>query len=396
MPWSRGPVDERIEFMKILESGRYSIQELSRLKGVSRQTAHKWIKRWKQDGVDGLKERSRRPLHSPTKTPPEVIEILLRLKKENPSFGPVTLVDMMVDREGNRPLAYSTAGDILHRYGLVRRSTNRRRFVTSAGERPLDVPAAGHTMTADHKGQFRLGDGKLCYPLTIADPWSRYLFAAEPLESTSIAEARRVFERVFRDFGVPEQIVTDNGSPFCNRRAVGGLTALSKWWIDLGSTPVRIDPGKPQQNGRHERMHRTLKAMALPVKLANRAEARKTLDRFRYEYNVLRPHRSLERKPPATAHVRYARSYPQRIEPAEYSDLVEVRHVRSNGEIKWGGDRLFLSEVLIGENVAFDQVTEDEWDIWYRHVIVATFDARRKKILSARDRKHAKKIHDEK
>jgi transposase InsO family protein len=375
-----------MEFMKLYESGVYTVAELCKLKRVSRACGHKWIRRWREFGEAGLQEQSRAPLWSPNQVAPELVEALLRLKGENPKWGPVTLVDAMVDRDGNRPMAYSTAGQILKRYGLVRPKKRRRHFLSGAGEQPLPVAGPGQTLTADYKGQFRLGNGRYCYALTATDPASRWVFLIEALTSTSIREARPPFERLFREYGVPEQILTDNGSPFCNRRAVGGLTALAKWWIDLGATPVRIDPGKPYQNGIHERMHRTLKDEATQPPEQNHKRQQLAFDRFRYEFNVLRPHRGLGGKPPASAHVGYRLPFPERIQAPEYSSFLEVRRIRSNGEIKWSGDLYFVSEVLIGEDVALEQVTETEWDIWYRHVVLATFDARRRKILRAAKR----------
>jgi putative transposase len=386
MPWRQGPVDDRREFMKLYATGEYSISELCARAGVSRATAHKWINRWKADPVDGLLERSRAPHRRPMQTDAKWVELLLRLKQENPLYGPAKLVEMMADRDGQRPMAASTAGAILNRYGLVRHRRRRRHFVSGAGERPVDAPGAGHTMTADHKGQYRLGDRSYCLPLTLADPVSRYILALEALRSTSVLAAQPHFERVFREYGVPWQILSDNGAPFCNRRALGGLTRLSKWWIDVGSRPVRIDPGKPQQNGRHERMHRTLdEATSQPP--ANTIELQQVrFSEYRYEFNVLRPHEALGQRPPASAHVAYWQPFPEKIRPAEYSSFFEVRNVRTQGTIKWKGEPLFLSELLIGERVGIEHVDDDQADIWYRHVVIGTIDLRTNKIGPAVDR----------
>lgn len=394
MPWSRGPVDERREFMQIYQSGLYTITELCRRRHISRACAHKWIRRWKSLGEAGLEELSRAPHSSPHQKPAEVVEALLRLKREFPAFGPVTLTDMMVDREGVRTMAASTAGEILKRNGLVRPHAPRRRFLSGVGEKPVTVQGPGHTATADFKGQVRLGDGTLCYGLTILDPASRYLMAIEALTGPEDAATRRIFERVFDQFGVPDQILTDNGVPFCNRRTLGGLTRLAKWWIDLGSTPVRIDPGKPQQNGVHERMHRTLKASAMTPPRANRREQQLEFNRFRFEYDLLRPHRSIGRQPPASLQAVYRLPFRTRIEPYDYPTFIAPRRVRANGQIKWLGDLFFLTEVLAGEFIGLEQCTDHEWDIWYRHVVIGTFDVRRRKVVPASDRKAAKKDED--
>jgi hypothetical protein len=241
-------------------------------------------------------------------------------------------------------------------------------------------------MTADFKGQVYLGDGSLCYGLTVLDPASRYLMAIEALKGPEDAATRKVFERVFREFGVPDQLLTDNGVPFCNRRTLGGLTRLAKWWIDLGSTPVRIALGKPQQNGTHERMHRTLAEAAMTPPRENRRAQQQAFDRFRYEYDVLRPHRSINRQPPASLQTAYRIPFRTRIDAYDYPEFLEVRRVRPNGVIKWMGDVFFITEVLAGEFVALEQVTDQEWDIRYRHVIIGTFDAHRRKIVAAAER----------
>jgi putative transposase len=386
MPWKRGPVDDRIEFIRLYESGDYSLSALCTMKGVSRACGHKWVRRWREEGLKGLEERSRAPHNRPNQTEPQWVEILLRLKHEHPSMGPAKLVEMMSDREGNRPMAASTAGDILSRYGLVRHRRRRRHFMSGAGETPLAIPGAGHTMTTDHKGKFRLGDGSYCEPLTMADPISRYVLAIEAGRSTSVDEARPKFERVFREYGVPEQILSDNGAPFCNRQALGGLTRLSKWWIDLGSRPVRIDPGQPQQNGRHERLHLTLKQATIQPARRTLLQQQKCFDAFRYEFNLLRPHDSLAKLPPASAHLAYWRPFPERIAKAEYPTFFEVRTVRNNGVIKWKSELLFISELLIGEPIGIEQISEDEADIWYRHVVIATLDLRTTTTASAKER----------
>jgi putative transposase len=342
--------------------------------------------RWREDRHEGLQERSRAPHHTPHKTDAKWIEILLRFKHEHPSFGPAKLVDMMADREGNRPRAASTAGQILAQYGLVHHRRRRRHFISGAGETPAMIPGAGHTMTTDHKGQFRLGDRSYCVPLTMADPISRYVIAIDALRSTAVDEAKPSFERVFQEYGVPEQILSDNGTPFCNRGALGGLTRLSKWWIDVGARPVRIDPGKPQQNGRHERLHRTLKEATAKPASPTLKQQQKRFDSFRYEFNLLRPHESLDRLPPATAHVAYWRRFPPRIEQAQYPSFFEVRSVRINGVIKWNGQLLFLSELLTGELVGIEQLDDDEADIWYRHVVIGTIDFRTNQIGPAQER----------
>jgi len=231
-------------------------------------------------------------------------------------------------------------------------------------------------MSADHKGGFRLGNGRYCYPLTVADPSSRFVMAVDALHSTAVAPALRVFERLFREWGLPEQIITDNGCPFCSARSIGGLTELSKYWIRLGIQHVRIEPGRPQQNGIHERMHRTLKQETTRPPERDLARQQKRFDAFREEFNHVRPHQALGQETPVTFFEPYRRSYPERLPSIEYPSSFEVRRVRERGNIKWRGDLLFVSEVLRGELVALQQVDTERWRVYYSTVHLATWNER--------------------
>jgi putative transposase len=210
--------------------------------------------------------------------------------------------------------------------------------------------------------------------LTIADPASRYILAIEAHRSTNVQPAMKVFERVFREWGLPEQIITDNGVPFCTSRSLGGLTDLSKMWIKLGIQHVRTQPGRPQQNGIHERMHRTLKDKATKPPERNSKAQQRRFDVFSHEFNHIRPHQSLGQERPASRVQRYRRVYPDRIPPIEYPASFDVRSVRSNGQIKWKGEMLFLSEVLRDERVALFQIDEHRWQIYFGPVHLATLN----------------------
>lgn len=382
MPWSGGPVKDRIELMQMWESRKYPVVELAERAGVTRQCLHKWIRRWEAGGPGGMVELSRAPLN-PRRTDPVLIEQLLALKHAYPHYGPAILVPMMSDRDGTYPMAVSTAGKILDAYGLVRHRRKRRDRVGPPSSAPrLSIPAAGHTLTADHKGYFRLGNGRFCYPLTIADPVSRYVYAIDAQSRPTVEAAWRVFDRIFRDFGLPDQILTDNGVPFCSARSLGGLTELSKRWIKLGIHVARIDPGRPQQNSVHERMHRTLKEAAMSPPQNTLAGQQKHNEAFRYEFNWLRPHASLERRPPAERLCSFRRSYGGlRAGDIEYPPHYELRHVRATGEIKIGGERHFLSEVLAREVVGLDQVDQDSIEIYYGTMLLGYFDAKERRIV---------------
>jgi putative transposase len=370
VPWSEGRVDERKRLIQMWEAGATPTELAARF-GVSRPTVYQTIGRWQAEGEAGLVDRSRVPHSSPKQTAATITAALLRLQERHPKYGPDKLVRML--RDEGIELAASTARDILRRNGKVKARRARPQQWSPAETPRIVVAGPGHTMTADHKGGFRLGNRQYCYPLTIADPASRYVFAVEALLSTSVESALPVFERVFREWGLPEQIVTDNGVPFCTARSIGGLTALSKLWIKLGIQHVRTQPGRPQQNGRHERMHRTLKEMATkPAEHSLRPQQRR-FDAFRDEFNHIRPHQALGQERPDTRVERYRRSYPERIPPIEYPSSFEVRRVRSNGEIKWRGELVVVGTVLRDELVAMVQLDEERWKLYFGPMHLATW-----------------------
>lgn len=259
MPWRVGPVDMKVALIiDVVERG-VRPEDAARMHGVRRTCAYKWLALYRKHGLAGLEELSRAPYSRPRQTDGRKVQRLLELKGEHPDYGPAKLVVMLAEEFGGHFLAASTAGEILVRHGKVQKRRPRRPGMGGVEHFPFTIDGPGHSMTTDYKGQFRMGDQRYCYPLTIVEPVSRYVLAIKAYHSTAMRLAKRVFDRVFREHGVPTQIISDNGSPFCSITTLGGLTELSKWWVDLGSTPVRIDLGRPQQNGRHERMHRTLK-----------------------------------------------------------------------------------------------------------------------------------------
>lgn len=364
-------------------NGGMSVSKAAELHGVARSCAYKWVGRYRQYGTDGLEEWSRRPVHSPGQTAQELVKELLALKRKYPDFGPAKLVLLLEERHWNEHvMAVSTAGTILDRHGRV----NKRRRRHSPGpipHSPFHVAGAGDTMTADYKGQFGMGNGKLCYPLTIVDPFSRYLLAIKAMSSTHMGPAKAAFERVFREYGVPRQIITDNGTPFCSATSLGGLTQLSRWWIELGVTPVRIEPGRPDQNGRHERMHRTFKDWIRRHRKMDLRNQQRSFIAFRKEFNHVRPHESLGQVRPATVFKPY-RAYPSKDPSIEYDSNMSVRKVNANGEIKWNGQQIFLSEVLTGGNVGLLQIGEQLWSIHFGAVPIGFLDGSVRRVTNRR------------
>jgi transposase InsO family protein len=280
---------------------------------------------------------------------------------------------MLEKRHGEHVMAVSTAGHLLSRHGLVSKRRPRRRSPGPIEHGPFVVAGAGDSMTTDYKGQFRMNNGALCYPLTIADPFSRYVFAIDALASTNTAGAKAGFERVFREHGIPRQMISDNGTPFCSTRSLGGLTQLSRWWIELGILPIRIEPGHPQQNGIHERMHRTLKDWIRRNRQSSLGSQQRSFNSFRQEFNHVRPHQSLGQNPPVSALQSY-RPFSSRPGKLEYNSTMAVRSVHSKGQIRWNGTEIFASEVLIGAQVGLLQIGEAAWSIHFGHVLIGYLD----------------------
>lgn len=350
-----------------------SVTMAAEVHGVTRSCAYKWVNRYQQSGVAGLAELSRAPEHSPNRTAQTVVTELVELKRKYPLFGPAKLTAMLQERHGEHVLAVSTAGELLARHGLVR----KRRVQRSAGpieHGPFEVAGAGDSMTTDYKGQFRMGNQAWCYPLTIADPFSRYVFAIDALASTQMTGAKIGFERVFREYGIPRQMISDNGTPFCSSRSLGGLTHLSRWWIELGITPIRIQPGHPQQNGIHERMHRTLNGWIGEHPQPHLRAQQRSFHVFAREFNHVRPHQSLGQKPPATA-VKPYRPFSSRPKRLEYDSTMVVRSIGAKGYIPWKGGLIFASEVLIGANIGLLPIDETVWSIYFGSARIGYLDS---------------------
>jgi transposase InsO family protein len=381
MAW-RSPMSAREALIFDVNEGM-GISEAAEKHGVARSCAYKWVSRYRQFGWPGLEELSRRPELSPERTSQELVDELVGLKKKHPAWGPAKLVPMLEKRHGEHVMAVSTAGQILARLGLVAKHRPRHRSPGRIEHSPYEVAGAGDSMTADYKGQFRMGNGALCYPLTIADPFSRYVMCIDAMASTHMVPAKAAFERVFRQYGVPRQMITDNGTPFCGAGSLGGLTQLSRWWIELGIVPIRIKPGRPDQNGIHERMHRTLKDWIRRNPRSSLGVQQRSFDDFRAEFNDVRPHQSLGQKPPSTAFRAY-RPFCATRGAIEYDTNVDVRRVNANGEIKWKGHPIFLSEVLIGANVGLLQVAESIWSISFGSVRIGYLDQLKKAALNRR------------
>jgi transposase InsO family protein len=300
--------------------------------------------------------------------------MIIGVKLSHLDWGPKKVLDWLQSHHGGESWpADSTAGEILRREGLVKERRHRRRV--SADTEPFaDCRGPNEVWSADFKGDFRMRNGRRCSPLTISDNSSRYMLMCRGLYRTRYGDVRPWCEWVFREYGLPKAIRTDNGAPFASM-ALGGLTQLSKWWIRLGIRPERIKPGTPSQNGRHERMHRSLESGVHPIQSTMAAQQRQ-FDRWVQEFNWERSHEALGRQTPGSLYTASPRPYPIRVPEIEYPTSVTVRHVRQNGEIKWRGHMIYVSDVLAQEPISLTEVSEDRWEIRYRFHLLGYLDER--------------------
>lgn len=362
---------ERTELVHLHNTGWYSVSELAGMFGVSRKTAYKWLRRHEAGGEEALRERSRAPHRHPNATPQAVVEAVLHLKALHPHWGPAKLQPENGEADEVRQAwpAVSTRGAILDRYGLVAKRRPRRR-TPPWGQPFQECRGPNHVWCADFKGWFRTGDGVRCDPLTVSDAFSRMLLCSQAVGRPDEAHVRPQFDRLFREYGLPLAIRTDNGPPFASVGA-GGLSPLSAWWVKLGIRPERIQPGHPEQNGRHERLHRTLKQETAQPPAANGRAQQARFDAFRREYNNQRPHQALGQVPPATLYVPSLRPYPTQVADPAYSATAALRRVRSNGQIKWKGELVYIGEALVGELVAVTEVSH-AWLVQFGPIALGT------------------------
>ena len=381
MPWSENTHMSRSRFVADFESCLYTMTELCERHGISRKTGYKWAERFGSQGAEGLLDRSRAPNHRPSQTPTEVADRLVELRRKHPTWGPRKLAAWLgkYEPEQDWPAA-STIGGILKREGLV--TPSRRRSSRPHPEvRPrTEATVANQVWTSDFKGQFRTGDSCLCYPLTVVDSFSRFVFVIHGLPSVAGEGAWPAYERAFRQYGLPEIMRTDNGSPFASSSAIAGLSRLSVRWLKLGIRLERTAPAHPEQNGRHERMHRILKAETARPPAADGSAQQKRFNEFRREYNEQRPHEALEQRTPSELYQPALRPYPKRVAQPEYPGHYEVRYVHQGGEIKWQGAYLFLSEALGGERVGLEEYDDGLWAVYFGGFRLARFDERERKL----------------
>jgi transposase InsO family protein len=359
VPWkTRTPVDLRREFIRRLHAGE-RLTELCREYGISRKTGHKFRARFERFGLDGLDDRSRAPLYIPHKTFPEVERMVIAERSRRPSWGPKKLKVSLERRHGREFPAASTIGDILLRAGLVnRRVTRFRRVAQPTSLRVATSP--NDVWCIDYKGQFRLGSGPYCYPLTVTDQFSRYLFAVDAMSAVDGEAAKEVCQDLFREYGLPQAIRSDNGAPFASV-GLHGISSLSAYWMLLGIELERIRPAHPEENGRHERMHRTLKEETAKPPSTNLLQQQERFDAFRADFNATRPHEALAMKAPADVYKKSKRRFPTTIPDPDYAGYDDVVRVNCNGTIRINRNHVYLGMAFRQMPIGIDEQKDGRW-----------------------------------
>jgi transposase InsO family protein len=375
MPWKvSGVVERRKQFVLEYATGQWTMTELCQMHGISRPTGYEVLRRYEEGGELGLEEQSRAPTRHPNQTPAEMEQQVLQLRRQRPRWGPRTLRQRLRDlHPEQRWPAASTIGAMLDREGLTLQRRKRRRVA------PYMQPLAAATepnriWCADFKGWFRTGDGARIDPLTMTDAHSRYLLRCQAVEKTDTTRVQAIFEAAFRQYGMPLAIRSDNGAPFASR-AIAGLSRLAVWWMKLGIVPERIEAGHPEQNGQHERMHRTLAEETTSPAAANVRAQQGAFDRFRQVFNDERPHQALGMRTPSAVYEPSPRAYPARVREPEYGTAMKVRRVQKHGQFVWKHEDVFLSKVLYGENIGLLPLDDRYYRVYFAQVPLARFDS---------------------
>jgi putative transposase len=379
MPWKGVTVDEqRQRFLEDYKLNFYSVTDLADRFDVSRRTAHKWIDRFEQSGLSGYHELSRRPHNSPSLTDPTIAKEIVDLRLAHPTWGPGILLDLLRKRHPRRDLpAVSTVARILARHGLIR---PRRRYRRAHPGCPKTTPQKPNDIwAADYKGQFRLRNGSYCFPLTVSDLASRFILGVDAHPEISLQKTQQHFSRLFQEFGLPHRIRTDNGVPFASS-ALARLSSLSVWFIKLSIYPELIEPGRPQQNAIHERMHLTLKQDATIPPASSLISQQRKFDHFRQEFNEVRPHQSLGMKRPAEAYQPSPRPMPLHLAPYDYPSHFLVRRVSRAGTIRVLSKQVFVSNTLQEDFVGLEEVDDRVYDLYFCFYQIGRYHLRDNKI----------------
>jgi transposase InsO family protein len=379
-------MSERVFFINEYLSGSRTITDLAKEFGISITLAYKFLRRYQEYGISGLEDLSTRPNFSPNKTSKRIENAILKFREKHKRYGAEKIHTILSEQKPNINWpAISTIHIILKRNNMIPQHKRIRRIESV---NPIFDPTAPNQLwSADYKGKFRTGDHCYIYPLTIADSFSRFLFAAQGLINPTFEETKSVFIKTFRKFGLPEQLHTDNGSPFAGPTALARLSCFAVWLIEHLVDPVYSDPGCPSQNGRHERMHRELKAEAARPPAANLMLEQKKLNAFIKEYNTFRPHQALGNKTPASVHIRSLREYSDKVTPWDYPKEFFVRRVFKNGAIRWGTDHwIMVATPLIGRDIGLEELGNGIWRVYFRNKLLGYLDERTFRIQDIKGR----------
>lgn len=382
MPWKEsGVLDEKMRFVLDHEKGLWTMTELCWRYGISRESGYENLRRFRQAGVVGLLERSRAPVHHPNQTSSEILEQILALRRQRPTWGPKKLRGYLERKCPQRKWpALSTIGEWLKAEGLV--VPRRKRHKTPPYTQPfISLDGPNQVWCADFKGWFRTRNGERIDPLTVSDAYSRYLLRCQAVDRADTEQVQGILEAAFREYGMPLAMRSDNGAPFASR-AIAGLSRLAVYLMKLDIVPERIEPGHPEQNGRHERMHRTLQQETAEPAAANRRDQQRAFDRFRREYNQERPHEALGQQTPASHYAASPRTYPARVPIPEYDSSMQVRNIAPHGHFSWQGKEIFLSETLQGERVGLQQTADEHCTIYFARFPIAVLDLRKLEVKS--------------
>jgi transposase InsO family protein len=381
MPWKETNVyEERMNFIVEWKKGDWTITDLCREFGISRVTGYKYIKQYEKYGIDGLKDKSKAPKNQPNAVSEKIIRLIIERRKRHKTWGARKILASLKRKYYGvkKWPCPATIGRILKKNGLIKYRKRNKKAVRTI---PLShVNGPNDVWCADFKGHFTVGNNKRCDPLTITDAYSRFLLGCHIVKKTDTLNTKKVFTAIFREFGMPDAIRTDNGSPFASK-SIAGLSQLSVWWMKLGIHIERIEPGKPQQNGRHERMHKTLKeCTALPPRSSLESQ-QKAFDCFRYEYNFDRPHEALENNSPAHIYKSSNKVFPEKINKVEYPTNMIVEKVCEMGTIRYEVHRIFISSSLIGELLGLEHIDDRHLRIHFCSSAIGILDGFTGKVL---------------
>jgi len=376
------PMDEKVKFIAAIKQKHYYMSEICEKVGISRKTGYKWLKRYENEGPKGLYERSRARIIQKNRTSDSQLKLILDTKQRFQHWGPKKIKCWLETNYTNKKFpAASTIGNILQKHAMVEHR-KKRKNIPPYTKPFINCTRSNDVWSADFKGQFHMGNKSYCYPLTITDNFSRYIIACDGYLSPTFKNVKKSFIRAFKEFGLPIAIKTDNGTPFSSVSA-GGLSQLSIWWIKLGICPERIAPGHPEQNGRHERMHRTLKkATTNPPQYSIKSQ-NNVFEDFINEFNNIRPHEALANKTPASIYTKSKQGYPSKIPEVTYPDDCLVRKVRTNGCIKFNGNLIYVSKLLYGEPVGIVKIKDDCWNIRYSYLSIGMLNEKRASSIRA-------------